>query len=152
MSREDLREVHRALREAQTRYAYFLLAAAAAAIGVAANQTQTAALASAHIPLGVAVAMWGASFYFGCRHLVDVGSALYANVQLLRLEAGLLGGNQYEIAAASQEIRGAPNARSESSNRNAKRQFRWLVAGAVSFILWDVGQMYLRAIPLVEVP
>jgi hypothetical protein len=56
-------EVYRALRESQTRYAYFLLAAAGAAIGLVVSQTQTATLQWAQIPLAIAVAMWGLSFF-----------------------------------------------------------------------------------------
>jgi hypothetical protein len=55
MSNQTELEVYKALREAQNRYTYFLLAAAAAAISVALNQTQAATLRLSHVPLGFAV-------------------------------------------------------------------------------------------------
>ena len=54
MAGENIREVYRALREAQNRYTYFLLAAAAAAISLVLNQTQSAPLRLSQIPLGFA--------------------------------------------------------------------------------------------------
>ena len=67
-------EIHRALREAQGRYTYFLLAAAGAAIALAVNQTQGLSLSWSQIPLGLAITAWGLSFFCGCRRLGYVSS------------------------------------------------------------------------------
>lgn len=78
-------EVYRALREAQTRYTYFLLAAAGGGIALSVSQTQGAVLSWSQSPLGGAVLAWGLSFFFGCLHLGYVVSNLYANAELLRV-------------------------------------------------------------------
>ena len=88
MASELQRELYRTLREAQDKYTYFLLAAAGAAIGLAVSQTQGARIVWAQIPLALAVLSWGLSFYFGCRHVAYVNSTIYANVELLRVQAG----------------------------------------------------------------
>ena len=79
---ENAREVYRALRQAQDKYTYFLLAAAGAAIALAVNQTQGAAMAWSQVPLAAGVLSWCLSFFFGCRHLAYVNSTLYANAEL----------------------------------------------------------------------
>ncbi len=149
MSDDSLHEVYRALRDAQMRYAYFLLAASGAAIGLAVNQTRTAALRWAEMPLGVAVTMWGLSFFFGCRHLAYVGSTLYANVELLRVQRGKhpdVGSHPEMIAAASDGIRAGIQTNADRGSRYARWQFRLLIAGALFYLAWHVGQMYLRTI------
>ena len=88
MSSEAEREVFRVLRESQSKYTYFLLAAAGAAIGFALTQTQDESLACSQWPLELAVFLWGSSFFCGCRHLTYVNSTLYANVVLLKIESG----------------------------------------------------------------
>jgi uncharacterized protein (DUF2336 family) len=55
--------VYNALRTAQEKYAYFLLAAAGAAIAFAVNQTHDAKLSWAQLPLAAAVLSWGCSFF-----------------------------------------------------------------------------------------
>lgn len=75
---ENFREIYRALRDAQNRYTYFLLAAAGGAIGFAVTQTRDASLNWTHSLLGCAGLAWGFSFYFGCRHLAYISSSLYA--------------------------------------------------------------------------
>ncbi|MEX2490732.1 MAG: hypothetical protein WD425_03110 [Nitrospirales bacterium] len=149
MSDENLREVFRALREAQTRYSYFLLAASGAAIGLAVSQTQSATLGWFETPLGLAVLMWGLSFFMGCRHLAYVSSTLYANAELLQVESGShpeLGQHPQMIAAASEGIRQAIESNSEHSNQLGHWQFRFLILGGLLYIVWHVGQMYLRTV------
>ncbi len=146
---ENAREVYRALREAQNKYTYFLLAAAGAAIGLAVNQTQGSAMAWSQIPLAAAALSWGLSFLFGCRHLAYVNSTLYANTELLRVrsrEHPEAGRHPETIAAASEGIRRAIESNSERANRLGHLQFRFLVGGAVLYIAWHVWEMYLRSV------
>jgi hypothetical protein len=149
MSGDSALEVYRALRDAQTRYTYFLLAAAGAAIGLAVNQTQTARLTWSQMPLGAAALSWGLSFFFGCRHLAYVASSLYSNVELLRVESGQhpeLGQHPQVIAAASQGIWQAIETNSNRANRLGQWQFRLLIAGAILYVAWHVVEMYLRRV------
>ena len=150
MADEMAREVYKALREAQNKYTYFLLAAAGAAIALAVNQTQGTAMAWSQIPLAAAGLSWGLSFFFGCRHLAYVNSTLYANAELLRVERGQhpeVGAHPQMMAAASEGIRRAIETNSERANRLGHLQFRFLIAGAVLYVVWHILEMYLRGIP-----
>jgi hypothetical protein len=149
MTSENAREVYRALRAAQEKYIYFLLAAAGAAIALAVNQTQGLAMAWSQVPLAAGVLSWGLSFFFGCRHLAYVSSILYANAELLRVESGQhphVGDHPQLMGAASEGIRQAIQSNSERANRLGHLQFRFLVAGGALYILWHVLEMYLRGV------
>jgi hypothetical protein len=148
---ENAREVFRALRDAQTRYTYFLLAAAGAAIALAVNKTDGVAVAWSQLPLALAVANWGASFFFGCRHLHYVASNLYANGEMLRVQAGthpMVGAHAEMMAAASEGIRSAMASNDERSTRFAKLQFALLVLGAILFLVWHVFEMHQRRVAI----
>lgn len=143
------REVYKALREAQNKYTYFLLAAAGAAIALAVNQTRGTAMTWSQIPLAAAGLSWGLSFFFGCRHLAYVNSTLYANFELLRVENGQhpeVGAHPQMMAAASEGIRRAIETNSERGNRMGHWQFRFLIAGALLYVVWHVLEMYLRGV------
>lgn len=147
MSNEAQREVFRVLRESQSKYTYFLLAAAGAAIGFSLSQTKEVSLAWSQVPLGLAVLLWGVCFFCGCRHLAYVNSALYANAVLLKIESGQhpeVGNHPQRMQAASEGVRNAIEQNSESANRLGHWQFRSLVAGAVFYIIWHVLEMYFR--------
>lgn len=147
MDRDAEFEVFRALREAQNKYTYFLLAAAGAAIGLAVNQTRDVSVALPQVPLALAVLCWGLSFFFGCRNLAYVNSGLYANADLFRVQRGkhpLVGTDLDKILAASEGIREAVKHNSNWANRFSHRQFRFLVAGAVLYVVWHVLEMVLR--------
>ncbi len=147
MSSEAQREVFRVLRESQSKYTYFLLAAAGAAIGFTLTQTQDESLAWSQWPLGIAVFLWGSSFFCGCRHLAYVNSTLYANAALLKIESGQhpqVGNHPQYMEAASEGVRQAIEQNSESANQLGHWQFRFLIAGAVLYVIWHVFEMYLR--------
>lgn len=147
---EEIREVYRQFRLTQDKYVYFLLAAAGAAIGFAVNQTHDSVLSRSQLPLGAAVLCWGLSFFFGCRHLAYVGSTLYANAELLKVESGQhpeVGRHPQLMAAASEGIRSAIEDNSNRANRLGHMQFRFLVVGAVLYIGWHVLEMWLRGVP-----
>ncbi|MCF8105625.1 MAG: hypothetical protein K9K64_09090 [Desulfohalobiaceae bacterium] len=147
MSRESQREVFRALRESQSKSTYFLLAAVGAAIGFALTKTQDATLAWSQIPLGIAVLLWGASFFCGCYNLFYVNSTLYGNLEMLKINSGShpqIGSDTIKIKAASLGIREAIDHNSKRSNQYGHWQFILLVGGAIFYVLWHVIEMYLR--------
>jgi hypothetical protein len=149
MSNENQIEIYRALRNAQEKYAYFLLAAVGAAIALAVNQTQTAKLAWSQLPLAASLLCWALSFVFGCIHLQYVSSTLYANNELLRVQSGLhpeVGMHQQLMGAASDGIRSAIETNSSRSAKYAHWQFRFLIAGALLYLGWHVTEMYLRTL------
>jgi hypothetical protein len=79
MNDDHLLEIYRQLRTSQDKYIYFLLAAAGAAVALALNRTQGAPLTFRLQPWGLALVLWGLSFFFRCRHLAYVSSTLFAN-------------------------------------------------------------------------
>jgi hypothetical protein len=141
------RYLHEQLTTAQSKYAYFLLAAAASAIALAVNRTAGTALAVSQIPLGAAVACWALSFYFGCRHVSYVAATLRANVALSMIQSGVhpeVPAHPQYIQAAAEGTREAGEGNAEGAGRNARRQFQMLVAGAVFYLAWHVLGMTLR--------
>ncbi len=145
---EETNEIYRALRESQNRYTYFLLAATGAAIALAVNQTRDAALAWHQTPLAFAVLCWALSFLFGCRHIAYVNSTLHANAEYLRVVSGqhpeFAGVHPQLVAAARDGIRSAMEHNADCANCNSHRQFRFLVTGAVFYVIWHVLEIYLR--------
>ena len=141
-------EVFRTLHEGQKKYAYFLLAVVGAAITVVINQTQNTSLAMSHIPLAIAVLLWGASFFSVCRYLAYMNATLYANSEIFRVRRGehpdLLDANPGKIEAAIKGIEEAMEDNSERANRLFHLQFNLLVVGAIFYIVWHVLEMYLR--------
>lgn len=155
MANETEREVYRALRVAQEKYAYFLLAAAGAAIALAVNQTREAALAWTQAPLGAAVLCWALSFFFGCMHLQYGSATLNANLGLLQAQSGklppLVGASPEYVKAAIEGISSAAEKNSNRGNRYGHWQFRCLVTGGVLYIVWHLLEMYLRSIPVASI-
>jgi len=77
-------EIYKQHREAQNKYAYFLLAVAASAIALSLKRTTNLKITYSMIPLALAVLSWGFSFFCGCRRLDKVrdgGSALKQSLQ-----------------------------------------------------------------------
>jgi hypothetical protein len=141
-------EIYRQHRTAQDKYVYFLLAAAGAAIAFAVNQTQGAMLAWSQLPLACAVVFWALSFFCGCRHLGYIESTLSANDALLKVIAGhdpQVGMHPQLINAASKGIQEAIELNSKRAGRFARWQFRCLVLGAASYLVWHVVEMWLRS-------
>lgn len=147
MSDDRLIEVYRQLRTSQDKYIYFLLAAAASAVALALNRTQDHLLTWLLLPWGLALLLWGLSFFFGCRHLAYVSSTLFANAELIRVERGehpKAGTHPQVITAASEGIRSAIEYNSDRANLLAKLQFRFLIAGALAYVVWHLLEMYAR--------
>lgn len=147
MNDEKLIEVHRQLRIAQDKYIYFLLAVAAAAVAYAIKLTQNSAISLYMIPLGLAVLLWGGSFFCGCHHLRYVLSALYANADLLRIQKGehpLCGNDPQMIELASNELKKLLEQKSDKAEFYASQQFNLLIVGSVLFIAWHIIGMVVR--------
>lgn len=147
MPDDNFREVYRQARTSQDKYAYFMLAAAGAAIAFALNQTQESTLSWPQIFLGGAVLSWGVSFWFGRRHITYMGSNLYANLELLRVQAGehpMAGNHPQAMEAVSQAIRESIKDNAHCAGRNARWQWRCLIFGAILYTVWHVVEMWER--------
>jgi hypothetical protein len=149
MSDEYLLEVYRQQRTHQEKYVYFILAAAASAIAYALNRAQDRSLTMLLVPWGLALLLWGLSFYFGCRHLNKVDTIFYQNIEGLKIEAGRnpkIGNHPASVAVAMEEFMKITAHKSERAHLLAKLQFWFFVAGVLAYIAWQVIEMYFRSV------
>ena len=149
MSDEDSRQIHNQLRAAQDKYVYFLLAVSASAIAFTAQITKESVFSYNLIPLGFAVIVWSLSFYCGCRNIQYTNSNLFANFDLIKVEAGKhpeVPNNQMYMQAASDGIKQAMTSNNGILSSYGFWQFRFLVLGAVSFMVWHLMEMAVRTI------
>jgi len=148
---KTLYTTHRAI---QDKHVYFLLAAAGASIGFAITRTNDAALHWAQVPLGLAVLCWGLSFYYGCRNVDFTSETVFVNTELLRIRSGqhpMAGVHPQAMAVGAEVALKAIDRNSNAAGNALRWQFRLLLLGAVLFVVWHVGEMYLRrssALPL----
>jgi hypothetical protein len=143
---ESTRTLYSTLQDSQEKYVYFLLTGAGAAIAFAVTQTQTAALTPSKGILGLAVLSWGLSFFCGCRQISHRNSFVFQNYQFLRMQAGEMSEFPPHPQLV-QVIREDLEAQSKSLSKWSLWQFRFLLAGAGTYILWHVTEMYLRTVP-----
>lgn len=129
------------LTESQSKYTYFLLAAAASAIALVVKRTTGLVLSFDMLPLGLSVTCWGWSFFSGCQNRKYYNSSLYANFALVQVQNGTHDGipdhPQY-IKAASEGVKDAIEINSSKANVWGHRQFRFLILGAIFFLIWHV--------------
>ncbi len=137
-------EIAKQLHDAQAKYTYFILAVAASGIALAVQRTTGATLSWTHLPLGLAVICWGASFFAGCRNRAYFSTTLFANLAVLELEDGThpkTPSHPRARTAALEGVRQAAESNSSSANFWGKAQFRLLVLGAVFFLGWHIMEM-----------
>jgi hypothetical protein len=148
MSEEKYLEVYRQLRSHQDKYIYFMLAASASAIAYALNRAQDKPLTLFLIPWGLALLLWGMSFYFGCRHLQYIGSTLFANALLIQIRKGEhpeAGENPELIKAGSKGVLSAMENNSNKANILGHLQFWFFISGVLAYIAWQLLEMYIRS-------
>jgi|GEM_PF-606436 len=136
-------DIYKATRDGQDKYTYFLLAGAGAAIAFAVTQSQTATLTWSKLPLALAVLSWAFSFFAGCRQLRDVTNVMQANYDLLRVEEGLhpqFPNHPQVVEIITEAVREL----ADKTGRWGVWQFRFLILGAVFYVLWHGTEMALR--------
>jgi uncharacterized membrane protein (DUF485 family) len=146
---EEVKDIYLLHRNGQDKYTYFLLAAAASALAFAIQKTVDASFSWSMLPLAGAAVSWGLSFFFGCKNVSWVLTALYANVGFLQLKSGThpnQPAHPQEVAAAISGVRNALDHNAEKAYLYAKWQFRMLITGGILFIGWHVLEMYFRTI------
>jgi hypothetical protein len=144
--------LHEQTTAAQGKYAYFLLAAAASGIALAVNSTSEAILEGYHGLLGAAVVCWALSFLFGCLHLRYVTATLQANFALATVidgSAEIPNDPRFRQWAADSSREHAKK-HSDRANKHAQRQNRYLIAGAIFFLLWHIAGMARRTPALAD--
>jgi len=144
MDSEKEVEVFRQFTNAQEKYDYFLMSVAAAAIAFAVHRTSGMTLDWFMIILGIAVALWAISFIAGCRRRNYIGSNMFANMDLLRVQNGKhpkVGMHPEKIKVASQGIFDAMEHNSNRASFWANVQLYSLIIGAIVFIIWHTIDM-----------
>lgn len=146
---ENLRELYKQSRTTQDKFTYFLLAVSASAIAFSVQQVSDRTFSYSLIPLGIALFLWGLSFYWGCLNIKYVNSGIYANFELVKIENGQnneIPNNPQYIAAAVEGIKLAAEENSNKANRYANLQFKILILGAIFYIAWQFVEMWIRSI------
>jgi hypothetical protein len=139
--------LHQQHTEFSNKYTYFLLAAAASATAFAVQQTETAILSWSLLPMALAISAWSFSFYCGCKNLEYVKTAIFANFNILSLQAGLHPQQPPHPELLKAALRGAFKALSTNINKAggyAVWQFRFLLVGAGFFLFWHIVGIVLR--------
>jgi hypothetical protein len=129
--------------ESQEKYTHFLLATTAAAIAFSVQKTNGIGVSWSQIPLGLAVASWGYSFWCGCNRLTSMQEIAFVTLDALRaseIDRGnpTKAGADYKIARIK-EIESLGNV----SGKYWRWQFSTLVGGGILFVAWHVGEMLL---------
>ncbi|MEP0547141.1 MAG: hypothetical protein ABJF88_09420 [Rhodothermales bacterium] len=133
---EDFKYLHQTLREAWTKYVYFLLAASASAVAFAVSITSGESLTVSQLPLGFAVALWGLSFFFGCRSIWHRNESLSVNASgVMKLM------ERTYVAGLEEEYRKAADFLDDKAAKYMRWQFGYFIAGALSFLVWHVIEM-----------
>ncbi|SYZ72970.1 conserved membrane hypothetical protein [Candidatus Zixiibacteriota bacterium] len=144
MSTEYILELYKQLGHEQNKYVYFMLAAAASAMGFAIQKTTGMRVAWALVPIGIAIVLWSISFYYGSLNRIATNAVLHANLDLLKLY-GKVHERQppttqtTEIAIKSTEEK--LSIENEKAARYGIRQFRFLIAGGIAFLIWHIIEM-----------
>ncbi|WP_395444048.1 hypothetical protein [Caulobacter sp. UC70_42] len=138
-------ELRKTIRAHDDKFDYFLLAAAGASIAYAMNQVKGMALSWSQICLGVAVLSWGLSFYFGCERLAYVRGSLAINIQM----NDAFHDKRFTLADRhflrdKGEI--AFNKADGMAAVRRKLQYGLLIFGGISYICWQVNEMYWKAV------
>ena len=141
MNTEKIMELHKQHRESQSKYTYFILAVAASAIAFAVQKTSGSTYTWFQLPLGGAITFWSLSFYYGCRNIDWVQTAVMANQSLLSLYDGVHPEQPETNEETKIAIAGTMKAlmlNVETAKKCGDRQFNYLVIGAILFILWHL--------------
>ncbi len=145
---EEMTMLYKQHRDAEYKYAYFLLAASAAAIGFALTQTKGENLCASQVLLAIAVLCWSLSFFCGCKHVKKVTEMLYFNHHMLKIESGQHHECRQDVNAVvkkAMEIRKLIEEVHDTLVILGLYQFRFIIVGAVFYIAWHITEMYLRA-------
>ena len=137
-------ELYRLHSDGQSKYVYFLLAAAGASMGYGLQQLDGLSLDRTNALGVIAVLFWLLSFFFGCKRITWVHSAIYANYSLLQLRQGVHPDQPPHPELTEAAIRGVRTAVETTTNKAArytKLQFWSLAIGVLLFVGWRILQM-----------
>ena len=143
MSDQDI-ELHRLHAASHSKFVYFLLGVAVSAIAFAIHQTSDDRLSALHLPIGIAVILWGASFVSGLSGLSRRQNLFSMNSEILKFQRGDGVSPMPGIPAASniQVLRELMETESAVVGRHWRLQQSLLFAGATTYV---VGHIFIMA-------
>lgn len=145
-------ELSKIADEARTKYTYFVLAASAAAIGYSFRLAEASKPTLALLLFALAIVSWAISFYLGCKSIqrsISVANS-FADIENIdnaieackkfcsdREQVNVRGLYKDNLSLYSEIIK-----RDEGlSSRNLEAQFRFLLLGAASFVVWRTVEL-----------
>lgn len=149
MPKTELIELQKQHQTGQDKYTYFLLAITASAIAFSIQKTDTLKITYSLIPLGLAVLIWGMSFYFGVRSILYIQSCIHANYALVRLKNNLYPEQPQSPELLNAAIEGIKDAFEYNANKVQFYnvwQFRLIILGGIFFLSWHILEMIIRTI------
>lgn len=134
-------EIYRSLSQLQEKFVFYIIALNVVAIGFSVYLTIDKPLVFAQIPLGVAVASWALSIWFGMNYLKRLIDAKSINFEMLKLEGARTLINQNDYAVKSNDL-------VEEDQRVHIKIVKYLkfheflfYAGILSFLVWHFLEM-----------
>jgi hypothetical protein len=152
-------ELYKQIRTHEDKYTYFLLAIAASAIAFSMQQVHDRPFSFGLIPLALSVLLFGFSFYFGCKNLQYISINLFDEFELNKVIHGEFDFDNLSdspehlkqpnhpdfIESASKGLKRAIKEINNKIYKFSQRQFFFLIAGAVSYVLWNIVEMWIRS-------
>jgi hypothetical protein len=133
---EEINIVYQKLHEAQEKYTYYILGIDVVVIGFIIANNQIIKLIIQNIPLGISIILLSLSFLFGMRQIEYVNSTIYANMELLKIKAGIhpdVPRQREYIDAASDGVKMAIENNSNKIQRLGNWQGRLLILGLLAY-------------------
>lgn len=145
----DVRELvikkHDSVEASREKHCYFLLAAVGACIGFAVTQSKGQTLNWAHVPLAVAIACWGLSFYTGMRSIWE--ATTHSTIDALGITAdhdldpAFRAKTEKDREDAAKLVEDALAESNKKLSRFRSWQFGSFVTGSIAFLLWHTVEM-----------
>lgn len=138
-------ELSKQFKASQERYVYFLLAVSASAIGYAMTQSKVEPIEWIHLPLGLSVLFWAASFLAGLRFVEYSTSVTFQNQNYIAFKRELRSFPEEQAVELLLKFKSKVN---NTVGRQVGRmkfygslQSLCLLFGALLYILWHILRM-----------
>lgn len=132
-------EIYRTANSAQERFAFFFLAAAGGSIAFALARVEDQPPALWVCVAGLAVVLWGASFYFGSVQLLERTAILLLNFQREKVADGtepqIVGKSPEEVKGVLTKMDARAEGRQKWSSRYGRLQFWLFFTGSAVLVL-----------------
>lgn len=148
--KEERLELHRYLSQSRQKFVYYLIALCVAAIGFSVHQTSGDILRLTHIPLGIAIVLWGISVYTGLRSLEWVMATVKANAKYLEVQEGVSpesGNHPEKVQIILSELMRIMKVNVSKEGKLGLFQKYSFYFGVVFFLIWHVIEMYTISLP-----